>query len=127
MKNFAPHDQFLKFKKKNLTYCRIYPTITFMSWKVDATVDFEKWFKKQDKRIRNRIDLRVVMISEEGHFGWYKPLGDGVYELKWKNENLRVYYCFKGKTILLLLNGGSKSGQSKDIQKAKKLKEKLCG
>jgi len=95
-----------------------------MNFTVEATAEFEKWFKKQDKRIKSRIDLRVVMIVEKGHFGWYRPLTDGLYELKWKNESLRIYYCFKGKKVVLLISGGGKDAQTKDIKKAHIIKEK---
>ncbi len=54
--------------------------------------------------------------------GYSKALGMGLFEFKWKN-GLRIYFVFKKKK-LILLSGGSKNGQKKDIDKAKKIKEK---
>ena len=66
-------------------------------------------------RIRARLD-RV----ELGNFGTAKPLGDGVCELKIDHgPGYRIYYAMNGKTVVLLLIGGDKSTQQKDIETAK--------
>lgn len=66
-------------------------------------------------RIRRRLD-RV----ELGNFGDYKPLGDGVYELKLAfGSGYRIYFAEDGDTIVILLSGGDKSSQVKDIATAK--------
>ena len=66
--------------------------------------------------IRNRLD-RV----EKGNFGDVKSLGDGVYELRFHQRGgFRIYYGLDGKTVVLLLLGGDKSTQAKDIKLAKK-------
>lgn len=66
-------------------------------------------------RIRRRLD-RV----EIGNYGDYKPLGDGVYELKLHfGSGYRVYFAEYDEIIVILLCGGDKSTQSKDIEIAK--------
>lgn len=61
--------------------------------------------------IRNRLD-RVA----KGNFGDVKSLGDGVFELRiHKSGGFRVYYGVDGKKVILLLLGGDKSTQAKDI------------
>ena len=66
-------------------------------------------------RIRARLD-RV----ELGNFGTAKPIGAGVSELKIDHgPGYRVYYAMNGKTVVLLLIGGDKSTQHKDIETAK--------
>jgi putative addiction module killer protein len=81
---------------------------------------FSIWLKSLDERIRaivrNRLD-RVAL----GNFGDTKPSGEGVQELR-IHEGLgyRVYYGIDGKEIVLLLCGGDKSSQQKDIRNAKK-------
>ena len=81
---------------------------------------FLEWlYSLRDKmavyRIRSRLD-RV----ELGNFGTAKALGDGVSELKIDHgPGYRVYYAMNGKTVVLLLIGGDKSTQHKDIETAK--------
>lgn len=55
-----------------------------------------------------------------GNFGIIKALGDGVIELKIDyGPGYRVYYAMNGKTVVLLLIGGDKTTQTKDIRVAK--------
>jgi putative addiction module killer protein len=57
---------------------------------------------------------------EIGNYGDYKALGDGVYELKLHfGSGYRVYFAEDGDIIVILLCGGDKSSQSKDIEVAK--------
>ena len=66
-------------------------------------------------RIRARLDR-----LELGNFGIVKPVGDGVSELKIDHgPGYRIYFAMSGKTVVLLLNGGDKSTQQKDIETAK--------
>ncbi len=57
------------------------------------------------------------------NFGDYKDLKCGIWELKWINGR-RIYFTFIGETKILLLFGGNKNGQSKDISYAKKIFKK---
>ena len=67
-------------------------------------------------RIRTRLDWICL-----GNFGVVKPVGDGVSELKIDfGPGYRVYYAMNGKTVVLLLIGGDKSTQQKDIETAKR-------
>ena len=59
----------------------------------------------------------------DGHFGDVKPIGDGVSEMRWANGR-RVYYVLVPERNMLLLLGGYKNGQKKDIKRAKKICEK---
>jgi putative addiction module killer protein len=66
-------------------------------------------------RIRARLDR-----LELGNFGIVKPVGDGVSELKIDHgPGYRIYFAMSGKTVVLLLSGGDKSTQQKDIETAK--------
>lgn len=81
---------------------------------------FEKWFSslkdnKAKQIIQARLD-RAVM----GNLGDYKSLGQDVFELRIDyGPGFRVYFSIQGQRILLLLIGGDKKTQSKDITKAK--------
>jgi len=66
-------------------------------------------------RIRARLD-RVVL----GNFGTVEPVGDGVWEIKIDHgPGYRIYYAISGKDVVLLLVGGDKSAQQRDIETAK--------
>lgn len=80
------------------------------------------WLENLDRAARARIKARFTRIQETGNFGIYEPVGDGVYELKFDfGPGYRVYFGFKDNIILILLYGGDKKKQQKDIDKAKEL------
>ena len=80
---------------------------------------FSKWLtdlKDLNGRAKIRVRLDRVRL---GNFGQCEPVGDGVSELKVNyGPGYRVYFGLKGKRIVLLLCGGSKRTQSKDISNA---------
>lgn len=88
------------------------------------TDEYSKWVRKlSDAAAKARITLRIRRLSL-GQFGDVKPVGDGVYELRIDyGPGCRVYYGLRGAEVILLLVGGDKSTQQRDIVKAKKLNE----
>ncbi len=81
---------------------------------------FDQWFNNLDLQTQVRIDVRLDRVSL-GNFGDYKNVGEGVYELRFFfGSGYRIYYGIIGKKIVLLLTGGSKKNQNKDIKTAKK-------
>jgi putative addiction module killer protein len=82
--------------------------------------EYQKWAKKQPACHRVQIALRLSRIEIDGYFGIHKYLDDGVWELKWGNGR-RLYYAYIPEKKILLLLGGDKNGQSKDIARAKKI------
>ncbi|MDB4265110.1 type II toxin-antitoxin system RelE/ParE family toxin [bacterium] len=82
---------------------------------------FLDWLKKVSPVDERRIRKRILRI-EDGNLGDYKSVGDGVFELRFFfGSGYRVYFGFNGETVVLLLSGGDKSTQSKDVSKAKKI------
>lgn len=78
------------------------------------------WENNLDKSTLARIDARMARIRESGNFGVCEPVGEGVFELKFDfGPGYRVYFGYESDTILLLLCGGYKKGQQRDIDKAK--------
>lgn len=78
------------------------------------------WLESLDRTIRARINARITRIIETNNLGIYDPVGEGVYELKFDfGPGYRVYFGFKTNVTLLLLFGGYKKAQQKDINKAK--------
>ncbi len=92
-------------------------------FKIDKTKEFQQWFDTQTEKERMQIDGRLSNIECYGHFGVYKDLEDDISELKWLNGR-RVYYSYIQELNILLLLGGNKNGQDKDITKAKKIFKK---
>jgi putative addiction module killer protein len=75
----------------------------------------------KDYRAKAAIVLRLKQISV-GQWGDVKSVGGGVSELRWHiGPGYRVYFTRKGDHIVLLLAGGDKSSQARDIAKAKAL------
>ncbi len=88
--------------------------------KVIASPEFNSWHTKLAHREQAQIDARISRIEENEYFGDWKYLGDGLAELRWKNGR-RVYFTKQEGRVVLLLNGGLKNAQKKDIKKAKLL------
>ena len=88
--------------------------------------DFTTWYVSQTAKIRAQIDGRLEKIRDFGHYGHVKKLSPVLFEIKFNNGN-RIYYTEKiidGKALILIL-GGNKNGQDKDIKKAQKNAEKI--
>ncbi len=93
--------------------------------KISKTQEFEKWFKNESCKSQGQIIARLTRIKVYNHFGDYKLLRSDLSELRWKSGR-RIYFTIyqnKDKIVLLLL-GGYKNGQNKDIKKAKSLIKK---
>ena len=79
------------------------------------------WFQSlRDRRAAARIIARIERLAV-GLFGDCKLLRDGIWEMRIdEGPGYRVYYARTGKVIMLLLCGGDKSSQQKDIEHAKR-------
>jgi putative addiction module killer protein len=86
---------------------------------VRQTELFVKWLLGlRDLRARARIQARVDRL-ESGNAGDIKPVGEGVSEMKIDyGPGYRVYFVQRGSKLVILLAGGDKNSQSKDIRKA---------
>ena len=81
---------------------------------------FTEWLKSlRDQRTRKRIQNRIARIVS-GNLGDHKSVGDGVFELRLDfGPGYRIYFGEVDNTIILLLCGGDKSSQNRDIERAK--------
>lgn len=93
---------------------------------IRKTEKFKKWIDTlNDIRARARILVRIERLSL-GNPGDVKPVGEGVSELRINyGSGYRVYYKNRGDTIIILLVGGDKHTQSKDIKTALRLAKEL--
>jgi putative addiction module killer protein len=82
---------------------------------------FTDWLNQlRDVMARKRILVRVSRL-QRGNYGDCKSIGEGVSELRmFFGSGYRVYFGERGNDLVILLCGGDKSSQSKDIEKAKK-------
>ena len=79
---------------------------------------FIEWVESLGSVVRYRVKERLDRISL-GNMGDHKYLGDGISELRLDfGSGYRIYFAEEGKTIVLLLCGGDKSTQKKDIKKS---------
>jgi putative addiction module killer protein len=89
---------------------------------IEQTATYKRWFEKlRDRVAKGRIDARLVRLIN-GNPGEIRFVGGGVLELKIDHgPGYRIYYTRKGERVLLLLVGGDKRTQERDIELAIKL------
>ena len=93
-----------------------------MKYEIEKTDMFDTWLKKlRDRKaviaITNRLDRAVA-----GNFGDVVSVGEGVSEMRiFMGPGYRLYYTIHQDTIIIMLCGGDKATQEKDIKKAKKI------
>lgn len=93
---------------------------------VRQTAAYVAWFAGlRDRATKVRIDIRIRRLSL-GNAGDVKPVGEGVSELRVNyGPGYRVYFIHKGGEYIVLLAGGDKSTQDRDIHLAKTLARDL--
>lgn len=111
-----------------LTKCAIYGTLfrhattpAEARLRIKKTAEFGRWYDSLSGTERTRIDARLDNMAA-GHLGDSRSLGDGLFELRWKN-GMRVYYSRKriGDIDTIVLWGGFKGSQKSDIARARRL------
>jgi putative addiction module killer protein len=85
---------------------------------------FSEWFEAlRDSNAKTRITMRIDRACD-GNFGDQKFLDEGVWEMRIDcGPGYRLYYCLDGLTVVLLLCGGDKNTQNRDILRAKAYKK----
>jgi len=93
---------------------------------IRQTEIYAKWFNSlRDRQAKARIDVRIRRLSL-GNPGDVKPAGEGVSELRIDyGPGYRIYFVQKGRTLIILLAGGDKSTQDRDIRMALDLAREL--
>lgn len=90
--------------------------------KINKTAFFTKWLNELKDPIGRVAIIKRIERAEKGNFGDHKSVGNGIFEMRIDvGAGYRVYYGQSGKKIYLLLCGGNKSSQDKDIRVAKEM------
>ncbi len=93
---------------------------------IQQTETYARWFAGlRDRVARARIDIRIRRLSL-GNAGDAKPVGEGISEMRVDHgPGYRVYFIQRGEVVIVLLAGGNKSTQDRDIRNAKALAKDL--
>jgi putative addiction module killer protein len=88
-------------------------------FQITQTEYFYKWLKNlRDKKAATIIADRLLRF-EKGNFGDVKPIGEGVSEARIHyGVGYRLYFIQRGNVTIIMLGGGDKSSQARDIKKA---------
>jgi len=95
-------------------------------YEIIATDLFTSWLAKlKDRQAVGAIAMRLTR-AEAGNLGDIKPVGDKVSEMRiFVGKGYRIYFTLCKGRLIVLLTGGNKSNQSRDIQRAKDILNKL--
>lgn len=90
---------------------------------IEKTAEFDRWIRKlKDIRARSKVLFRIQRLETDEHFGDCRPVGEGISEMRVNfAKGYRIYFKIKDEKVIILLVGGDKSTQQKDIRKAKKI------
>jgi len=91
-----------------------------MTYSIETTEQFDHWLRKlKDRPARAKILNRLATIEISGHFGDHKNINAEIKELRFFiGSGYRVYYTMRDGQMIILLAGGDKNSQQRDIAKA---------
>jgi putative addiction module killer protein len=96
-----------------------------MKYGLRSTRQYDKWLSKLNATAKTRVLARLVRV-ENGNFGDFKQLDNDLFELRFFfSSALRIYYTIQDDQVVILLAGGDKSTQTKDIKKAAEILKAL--
>ena len=93
---------------------------------IKQTDEFARWLTGlRDQRAKQKIATRLQRLKF-GHFGDVEPIGSGLSELRiHEGQGYRVYFRQNGHEIILLLCGGNKKSQQRDISRAHEIMKEI--
>ena len=97
-----------------------------VEYEVIKSATFLNWLKGlRDRNARARVAVRIDRI-EDGNFGDHRSVGGGVSEIRVNvGQGYRIYYTIRNRTVVILLCGGDKSSQRRDIRRARQIESEL--
>jgi len=95
-------------------------------YQIESTESFDAWFDGlKDRMVRVRLSRRL-MRAQGGNLGDIKPVGEGVWEMReFFGSGWRMYYIARCEVLIVMLGGGDKSTQARDIAEAVRLSKLL--
>lgn len=97
-----------------------------MKYFIETTDVFNKWLAKLKDRQAVIAIAKRLLKAEEGHLGDIVSVGGPISEMRiFVGKGYRLYFTIKGNQLLVMLCGGDKSSQSRDIQRANKMYKDL--
>jgi len=95
-------------------------------FEVIQTDEFEAWLEGlRDRQARSQIAKRIVRV-QSGLLGDVKPVGEGVSEMRVHHgPGYRLYFVRRGQVVIILLCGGDKGSQARDIERAKEMAKEV--
>lgn len=96
-------------------------------YNIEKTEEFDKWIRKlKDLRAKAKILFRIQKVENDEHFGDCEFVGNGIRELRIDYaKGYRVYFNEADGKIIILLIGGDKTTQQKDIERAKEILKRI--
>lgn len=97
-----------------------------MQYEIETTEIFDKWLQKLKDRQAVLAIAKRLGRARLGNLGDVAPVGDGVNEMRFfLGPGYRLYYVIRGGKIIVMLCGGDKSSQEKDIKQAKEMAKEV--
>jgi putative addiction module killer protein len=95
-------------------------------WEVRQSAEFEAWLLGFRDTVARAIIVRRIARVAGGNFGDVRAVGGGVSELRIDHgPGFRVYFVRRGESLIVLLCGGDKGSQARDIARAKALAQEV--
>ena len=95
-------------------------------YQVETTEAFDQWIASIKDSLTRRRLVRRLEKAQQGNMGDVKAVGEGVWEMReFFGPGWRMYYVKQGSVLVVMLGGGDKSNQSRDIEAAKTLAQNL--
>lgn len=103
-------------------------------WKIDYWAEknkkspVEKWLDDLTTEQLTSVTKELKLLEKAGNelkMPHSRALGGGLFELRERHYGYRVYYCFHGKLLIILLTAGDKSSQERDMKVARSRRARL--
>lgn len=93
-----------------------------MEYNLETTLTFDRWAVKLKDRLASRTIASRLVRVRSGNLGDIAPVGEGVNEMRiFVGKGYRLYYVVRETNRIILLNGGNKDTQDRDIKIAKEI------